>query len=63
MKARLVASPFETRAKGALLRVRVWQLPRLPSNDGLAHLFRKFNGKPPRGQSMAISSPLPDSVM
>jgi hypothetical protein len=27
------------------------------------HLFRKFNGKPPRGQSMAISSPLPDSVM
>ena len=27
------------------------------------HLFKKFNGKPPRGQSMAISSPLPDSVI
>src|SRR3954468_10016158 len=34
-----------------------------PRNDGLAHLFRKFNGKPLRGQSMAISSPLPESVM
>jgi hypothetical protein len=27
------------------------------------YLFRKLSGKPPRGQSMAISSPLPDSVM
>src|SRR3954454_17027005 len=27
------------------------------------HLFRKFSGKPGRGQSIAISSPLPDRVM
>lgn len=58
-----MASPFGTRAKGALLRVRVCWLLCLDRNDGLAHLFKKFNGKPPRGQSMAISSPLPDSVI
>ena len=27
------------------------------------HLFKKFRGRPGRGQSIAISSPLPDSVM
>jgi len=27
------------------------------------HLFKKFSGRPGRGQSIAISSPLPDSVM
>lgn len=27
------------------------------------HLFKKFSGNPGRGQSIAISSPLPDSVM
>ena len=63
MKARLVASPFETRAKGALLRMGVCWLLCLVRYDDFAHLFKKFNGKPPRGQSLAISSPLPDSVM
>lgn len=27
------------------------------------YLFKKFNGRPPRGQSIAISSPRPDKVM
>jgi hypothetical protein len=27
------------------------------------HLFKKFSGRPGRGQSIATSSPLPDSVM
>src|SRR3954469_21446061 len=27
------------------------------------HLFRKFSGRPDRGQSIAINSPLPDRVM
>jgi hypothetical protein len=44
-----VASWFETRF--ALLTMRGY------------HLFRKFSGNPGRGQSIAISSPLPDSVM
>ncbi len=29
----------------------------------LSYLFRKFSGRPGRGQSIATSSPLPDSVM
>jgi hypothetical protein len=29
----------------------------------MVHLFKKFSGNPGRGQSIAISSPLPDSVM
>src|SRR5260364_416101 len=33
-------------------------------NDGRCdHLFKKFSGNPGRDQSIAISSPLPDSVM
>jgi hypothetical protein len=27
------------------------------------HLFKKFSGSPGRAQSIAINSPLPDSVM
>src|SRR3954465_8405824 len=40
---------------------------RAPHHEGLEfidrrHLFRKFNGNPGRAQSIAMSSPLPDSV-
>lgn len=28
-----------------------------------AYVFKKFNGRPPRGQSIATNSPLPASVM
>ena len=31
--------------------------------DANRHLFKKFSGRPGRAQSIAINSPLPDSVM
>jgi hypothetical protein len=45
---------FEAR-KGALLRMTV--------ANWYHHLFKKFSGRPGRAQSIAMSSPLPDSVM
>ena len=62
MKARLSASPFDTREERAPQGEGLAITP-LARNNDLSHLFKKFNGNPPRGQSMAISSPLPDSVM
>jgi hypothetical protein len=46
---------FETRREATLLTMRIAPRRR--------HLFRKFSGRPGRAQSIAISSPLPDSVM
>jgi hypothetical protein len=34
-----------------------------PGMTANGYLFKKFSGSPGRGQSMAINSPLPDSVM
>src|SRR5436190_1622230 len=47
MKARLVASPFETRAKGALLRVRVRPLKQTPKSARR----RRASRRPRRGSS------------
>ena len=33
------------------------------ADDPQVYLFKKFSGNPPRGQSIATNSPLPDSVM
>jgi hypothetical protein len=55
-EATVVHEWFETRRNATLLTMRQ------VVNDH-HHLFRKFSGRPGRAQSIAINSPLPDSVM
>jgi hypothetical protein len=51
-----IYSWFETRRNATLLTMRATVGHR-------RHLFKKFSGRPGLAQSIAMSSPLPESVM
>jgi hypothetical protein len=54
-EATITNSWFETRRKGGA--------PHHEDYLNRYHLFKKFSASPDRAQSIAINSPLPDSVM